>query len=121
MKDSNILLEKSENYADRIIKLYLYLEGKLNHKLLEQLLKSGTSIGANISESVSAQSKIDFISKLEIALKEANETEFWLKRFKNANFITDIEYKSLLENLIEIKKLLVSSIRTSKRSKLSRL
>ncbi len=80
MKTENIIADKSKYFAIRIIRMYQHLERKNSGFILnKQLLKSGTSIGANVKESVFAQSTKDFISKLKIALKEANETEYWLE------------------------------------------
>src|SRR6476659_10051995 len=101
MKSNNVVLEKSYNFALRTIKLYLHLrKQKVERELLIQLLKSGTSIGANVEESVGAQSKSDFIHKLGIAYKESRETSYWLRMFKDAgimeqklcdSFLTDSE------------------------------
>lgn len=77
---SNIILDKSYNFALRIVKLYMHLRGeKVERELLIQLLKSGTSIGANVEEAVGAQSKSDFIHKTGIAYKESRETSYWLR------------------------------------------
>ena len=81
----------------------------------KQVYRSGTSIGANVAESINAQSDADFISKLSIALKEANETEYWLKNLYSANFIDEAGYLSLQKDNEEIIKILVSSIKTMKR------
>ena len=80
MKETNVIKEKSTKFAIRIVEMYKYVtETKREHIMSRQLLRSGTSIGANVSESVYAQSRGDFTSKLSIALKEAAETEYWLE------------------------------------------
>ena len=81
----------------------------------KQIYRSGTSIGANVAESINAQSEADFISKLSIALKEANETDYWLKNLYSVHYIDDIGFNSLQEDNEEIIKILVSSIKTMKR------
>ena len=85
--------------------------------LAKQLLRSGTSIGANVSEAERAQSKADFISKMHIALKETAETEYWLKLLIMSEYITEDMGKSLLEDCLEIKRILVASINTAKENK----
>ncbi|MDQ2718640.1 MAG: four helix bundle protein [Bacteroidota bacterium] len=88
MKENNIILEKSYNFALRIIKLYLHLrKQKVERELLIQLLKSGTSIGANVEEAIGAQSKSDFIHKISVAFKESRETYYWLRLFKDAEIM----------------------------------
>ena len=114
----NIIKNKSFEFALRIIKLYQFLsESKKEFILSKQVLKSGTSIGANVREAEQAESKSDFIHKLSISLKEANETDYWLELLNKANYINDNEYISLKKNLDEILKLLVSIIKTSKKPK----
>ena len=79
MKTDNVIVEKSKKFAIRIIKLYKYLcDNKNEYVLSKQLLRSGTSVGANVKEAIRGQSKADFIAKMNIALKEASETEYWL-------------------------------------------
>ncbi len=88
VKENNIILEKSYNFALRIIKLYLHLrKQKVERELLIQLLKSGTSIGANVEEAIGAQSKSDFIHKISVAFKESRETYYWLRLFKDAEIM----------------------------------
>ena len=114
MKD-NILLDKSFIFAVRIVKLYKYLcSQKKEYVLSKQLLRSGTSIGANINEAQDAQSKNDFISKLSISLKEARETKYWIELLRETDYLTDKEANNILEDLIEVIKLLVSIIKTTK-------
>ena len=112
---SNIVEDKSFNFAVRIINLYKFLASKKKeHTLSKQLLRSGTSIGANIAEAQQAQSKSDFISKMNIALKEAAETKYWIKLLKSTDYLTEKESASILNDCIEIEKLLVKIIKTSK-------
>ena len=106
---------KSEAYSGRIVKLYRYLlETKKERVMSTQIYRSGTSIGANIAESRFAQSSLDFISKLSIALKEAGETEYWLGSIYNAGLIDKRGYDSMVTDNNEITKMLVSSIKTMK-------
>ncbi|MEE3429138.1 MAG: four helix bundle protein [Ruminococcus sp.] len=83
--------------------------------LSKQVLRSGTSIGANISEAIQGQSKKDFLSKMNIALKEANETEYWLRLLKATGYLSENEYKSIYKDCIELEKLLISIVKTSKK------
>ena len=106
---------KSEAFAKRIIKLYHYLtKTKYEHVMSKQIYRSGTSVGANIAESRNAQSPADFINKLSIALKESDETEFWLKGLYNGGFLNDTEFNSIHHDNIELSKMLTSSIKTIK-------
>ena len=111
----NIIKNKSFVFALRIVKLYQYLtESKREFVLSKQLLRSGTSIGALVRESEHAESKADFIHKLSISLKEANESDYWLELLFKSNYIDEREYNSIKIDLEEILKLLVSIIKTSK-------
>ena len=112
----NIIKSKSFAFALRIVKLYKYLVGTHNEYVLsKQLLRSGTAVGALISESEHAESKADFIHKLSIALKESNETDYWLELLFQSKYINEIEYNSIKIDVEEIIKLLVSIIKTSKK------
>ena len=96
MKADNQVLIDSKAFALRIIRLYNYLrEEKQVYVLSKQVLRSGTSIGANIRESVNAQSRMDFINKLNIALKEANETEYWLELLHESDYLDDKQFESM--------------------------
>ena len=107
MYNENILKPKSKKFALRIIKLYEYLkEQKKEYVMSKQVLKSGTSIGANIRESIYAQSRPDFGSKLSIALKEAGETEWWLELLEEAEYINKKEAQSMLVDCREIIRIL---------------
>ena len=116
-REKNILLEKVDAYSNRIIRLYKYLKDEKKEFIMsKQLLRSGTSIGANIVESQSAQSSADFIHKLEIALKEAKETHYWLEKLFAGEYINDVGYQSMSNDNIEIIKLLTSIIVTKKKN-----
>ena len=111
----NVIVNKSFDFAVRIIKLYQYLNTtQKEFALAKQLLRCGTSIGANIHEAQDAQSKKDFISKLSISLKEAKETKYWIELLKETNYLTQKQAKSILDDLIELIKLLTSIIKSTK-------
>ncbi|PJA96507.1 MAG: four helix bundle protein [Ignavibacteriales bacterium CG_4_9_14_3_um_filter_34_10] len=112
----NSVVDKSFKFAIRIIKFYKILIERENkyYPLFKQLLRSGTSIGANITEAQSAPSKKDFINKLNIGLKEANETKYWIELLKETELINEKEYLSVLNDCTELIKLLTSIIKTSK-------
>lgn len=113
---SNILRGKSYAFAVRSIKLYQYLAN--DHKeyvLSKQLLRSGTSIGANIEEAFQGESKSDFIHKLSIANKEAFETNYWLRLLRDSNILTPAQAESLLNECDELQRMLVAAIKTSKK------
>ena len=111
----NILIDKSIDFAARIIKLQRYLtKDKKETVISKQIVRSGTSIGANINEANYGQSKADFISKLHISLKETAETEYWLKLLVKSDLLKTDEGESLLKDCLEIKRLLISSINTAK-------
>ena len=116
--DDGILIVKSKGFAIRIINLYKYLcNDKKEYVLSKQILRSGTSIGANIREGVFAQSKNDFISKMSIALKESNETHYWIELLNETGFINDKESDSLKADCKELLKILQASIITAKSNK----
>lgn len=110
----SVLKEKSYKFALRIVNLNKYLQSKKEFVLSKQVLRSGTAVGALVSEAKFAQSKADFINKLSIALKEANETSYWLELLKDSEYIDKNMYNSMRENCEELIKLLVSSVKTSK-------
>jgi len=115
MKES-VLKDKSYKFALRIIKLYMYLSKEIKEFVLsKQILRSGTSIGANIEEANQAQSKLDFIHKLSIALKEAAETNYWLRLLRDSKLIEQKLADSFLKDCEELQKMLTSSIKTSKK------
>ena len=114
----NLLKTKSLAFSVRIVGLYRYLtEQKKEYILSKQILRSGTSIGANIYEANYGQSKVDFAAKLQIALKEAAETEYWLLLLTQTNYLEESMGKSLNEDCLELKRLLISSVRTARDQK----
>ncbi len=115
--ENNPVLEKSIRFAERIVNLDKYLKAKNEFVLSNQILRSGTSIGANVTESTRAQSKSDFYMKLTIALKEADETKYWLHLLKTGEYIDAKAYDSLSADCEEIIKLLVSITKTVKSEK----
>ena len=111
----NIIRSKSFDFSVRIVNLYKVLYYERNEKTLsKQLLRSGTSIGANIEEGIAAFSKKEFIFKLQISYKEANESLYWIKLLHRTDYINDVEFESLKLNIEEIIKLLTSIIKSSK-------
>lgn len=115
MRTDNQIQVKSKAFALRIIKLYKYLKDDKNvYVLSKQLLRSGTSIGANVRESVNAQSRMDFINKLSIALKETNETEYWLELLYESELLTEEEFSSIYNDCGRIAATLTKIIRTTK-------
>ena len=112
--NDNLIVLKSRNFAIRVIRLYQYLQDdKKEFVIAKQLLKSGTSIGANVKEAVRGQSKADFAAKMNIALKEASETEYWIDILHETDYINDKQFASINADLKEINKLLTSIVKTS--------
>ena len=117
MKEDNIILNKSFQFGLRVIKLFNHLrKKKVERDLCLQLLRSGTSIGANIEEALGGSSKKDFIHKLEIAYREARETNYWLRLFKESNLLEDKIADSFINDCTELLKLLTTIIKSSKNS-----
>jgi len=115
--DNNVLAEKTLNFAARVVKCCHYLqEEKKDYVMSNQLLRSGTSIGANVHEAIYAQSKADFISKLSVALKEASETSFWLVLLHRTDYLEERVYLSLKSDVDEIIRITVSSIKTTRKN-----
>ena len=111
----NPLLKQSLNFSSEIIKLQKFLLEKKNETIIsKQIIRSATSIGANINEANYANSKLDFISKLHIALKECAETEYWIRLLEKSDFINCTCAKNLLVKCLSLKKMLVSSLNTVK-------
>ena len=107
--DQNIIVEKSLDFAVRIVNVYKYLRSEKHETVMsKQLLRSGTSIGANIAEGERGQSKPDFRSKMSIALKEANETKYWLTLLHRTDFLSTKEYESLEKDITEILAILIA-------------
>jgi len=120
LKNENIVREKSFLFAVRIVRLYQYLTNTENSNrefiISKQVLRSGTSVGANIRESRNAQMVKDFLAKLYIASKEADETEYWLELLKETGYITEEQLGSIKQDCEEIMKLLTSIIKTTKKN-----
>ena len=115
--EKSIMEVKSEAFAERIIKLHDYLcKNKQERTISSQIYRSGTSIGANIAESRYAQSDLDFINKLSIALKEANETCYWLNCLEKGYFIERRGFLSMQKDATELIKILTSAIKTKKKN-----
>lgn len=115
MKTDNIVLSKSLAFAIRIVRLYQQLVSQKSEYILsKQLLKSGTSVGANIREAIRGQSRSDFVSKMNIALKEIHETEYWLELLWRTDYILQTEFESIFSDCRELTKLLASIVKTTK-------
>ncbi|MGN1456758.1 MAG: four helix bundle protein [Acutalibacteraceae bacterium] len=113
----NLLIDKSIALAARIVKLHQHLvKNKKETIISKQIVRSGTSIGANINEANYGQSKADFISKMHIALKETAETEYWIKLLYMSEYINNEMSNSLLNDCLDIKRILIASINTAKKN-----
>ncbi len=113
MKTENVVQAKSYAFAVRIVKLYQHLSGdKREYVLSKQVLRSGTSIGANIEESIGGQSRADFIAKLSIAYKEARETSYWLRLLRDTDYLTAAQFESIHEDSLELCRI-ISAIQKS--------
>ena len=111
----NLIKDKSFDFAVRIVNLHKHLTSeKKEYTMSMQVFRSGTSIGANISEAVQAISTADFLAKLAISLKEASETDYWLRLLHKTGYIDDVEFKSIIYDCQELIKLLTSIIKTSR-------
>ena len=120
-QNKNILYEKCYTFAIRVVKLTQYLQSE--HKefvLSKQILRSGTAIGALVSESKYAQSNADFLNKLTIALKEANETQYWINLLHDTDYLNKEMYKSLSNDIDEILSLLISITKTIKKKSITK-
>ncbi len=112
---NNIILDKSMDFAVRIVKLYKFLaEKKTEYIMSKQLLRCGTSIGANVHEAHNGQTTKDFLAKMYIAYKEATETEYWINLLAKTDYLTEEQGNSILQDCVEIKKILTSIIKTTK-------
>ncbi|MGV8964122.1 MAG: four helix bundle protein [Candidatus Saccharimonadaceae bacterium] len=115
MKKESVVMSKSYAFALRTIKLYKYLVyEKKEYVLSKQLLRSGTAIGSLIKEGEHAQSKADFLNKMNVALKEANETEYWIELLRDSEYLSSSESLSILENATELIRLLISIVKSTK-------
>ena len=112
--NDNVIESKSFDFAVRIVNLHKHLSAeKKEFVLSKQLLRSGTSIGANVSEAVRGQSKADFLAKMSIALKEANESHYWIRLLYKTDFLTEQEFNSIENDVVELIKILSSICKTS--------
>ena len=111
----NTIADKSFHFAVRVVKLYKFLCHECKeYTLSKQLMRAGTSIGANVAEAQQAQSRADFISKLNIALKETSETKYWLRLLNATEYLTDKQFSSMYTDCSELEKLLVSILKSCK-------
>lgn len=114
-KMENVIAKKSYSFAIRVVKLYKLLsQEKKEFVLSKQMLRSGTAIGALVREAEHGQSKADFLNKMNIALKEANETEYWLMLLKDTDYLSENEFQSIIKDCSEILKLLISIVKSTK-------
>ena len=115
MKNNNIIQQKSYAFAVRIVKLSRYLQNvKKEYVLSKQLLRSGTSIGANIEEAIGGQSEKDFFAKLTISYKEARETHYWIRLLKDTDYLSNDESENLLKDIDELLRIIGSIQKTVK-------
>ena len=115
MDKGNVIRDKSYAFAIRIVNAYKFLtETKKEFVLSKQLLRSGTSVGALVAEAIHAQSGPDFLNKMNVALKEANETKYWLALLKDTDYIEEIQYESISNDCKELVALLVSIVKSMK-------
>ena len=112
----SVLQEKSEDFAVRVVNLYRFLRSKHEFEISKQLKRSGTSIGANITEALFGISKKDYLAKMYIAFKECNETLYWLRILHRTEYLTDAEFDSINKDCTEIAKMLSSTIKTTKQN-----
>jgi four helix bundle protein len=118
MAQNSILLDKSLNFAARIVKLQKYLVKEKHEGIIsKQIIRSATSIGANANEAIYGISKADFVAKLQISLKETAETEYWLRLLILSDYVSEELGKSLLEDCLEIKRILIATLNTAKSAK----
>ena len=114
-KDDNVVVQKSYAFSLRCLKLYKYLCSRDGNYIIgKQLLRSGTSIGANVREALRAQTRPDFITKLNVALKEASETEYWIELLRDSDYISSSQAESMLADCVELLKILTSIVKKSK-------
>ena len=114
-RDDNVIVQKSYAFSLRCVKLYKYLCSRDGNYIIgKQLLRSGTSIGANVREALRAQTRPDFITKLNVALKEASETEYWIELLRDSDYISSSQAESMLADCVELLKILTSIVKKSK-------
>lgn len=112
----SVLQEKSENFAVRIVNLSRFLYKKQEYDISRQIKRSGTSIGANITEAVFGISRKDYLAKMYIAFKECNETMYWLRVLHKTNYLSEEEFNSINNDCTELVKMLTSTIKTTKQN-----
>ena len=118
MSQDSVIPTKSLKFAARIVKLYQYLTKEKHETVIsKQIIRSGTSIGANANEAIYGVSKSDFIAKLQISLKETAETEYWLRLLVMSEYLSEPEGQSLIADCLEIKRILVSTLKTAKENR----
>ena len=114
-KDDNVVVQKSYAFSLRCVRLYKYLCSRDGNYIIgKQLLRSGTSIGANVREALRAQTRPDFITKQNVALKEASETEYWIELLRDSDYISSSQAESMLADCVELLKILTSIVKKSK-------
>ena len=114
-KDDNVVVQKSYAFSLRCVRLYKYLCSRDGNYIIgKQLLRSGTSLGANVREALRAQTRPDFITKLNVALKEASETEYWIELLRDSDYISSSQAESMLADCVELLKILTSIVKKSK-------
>jgi four helix bundle protein len=122
MKKESIIVQKSFAFAVRIVKLYKHIcENKKEFVLSKQLLRSGTSIGANVREAHNAESKADFVHKMGIAQKEADESLYWIELMFHTEYLSQKEFESIQAEAVELMKIIKSIILTMKNKPISRI
>lgn len=115
MRTENVVERKSYEFAIRIVRLYQHLStAKREYILSKQLLRSGTSIGANIEEAIGAQSRPDFVSKISVAYKEARETSYWIRLLKDTEYLTPTQFTSILNDADELRRIIASILKSAK-------
>jgi len=113
-EDDNLIMLKSKQFAIRCVRLYQYLsEQKREYIMSKQLLRCGTSIGANIKEALRGQSRADFGAKLNVSLKEASECEYWIELLHETDYISDKEFESILSDCVELIRILTSIVKST--------
>lgn len=116
MESDNVIRHKSFLFATRIVRMSKFLRARQEYTLSQQVLRSGTSIGAMVSEAQFAQSRADFINKMSIALKEANETLYWLRQLHVGEFIDERSFESMHKDCDELVAILVAIVKTSRKN-----
>ena len=115
MKRENLVQSKSYSFAIRVVRLYQHMSlKKKEYVLSKQILRCGTSIGANIEDAIGGQSRADFIAKLSVAFKEARETNYWLRLLKDTGYITEIEFKSIHADSEELCRIITAIQKSTK-------